>query len=306
MTKIPPPSPVRTSFEWSDLKPFLAVARMGKITSAARRLGVEHSTISRRIAALEQALGARLFSREPDGYRLTPQGENLMIAAEQIEAAALRVQAEVGYSDLGISGTVRIGSPDGFGSRFLAPRIGRLADEHPDLDIQLVAIPRNFSLSKREADIAITLSRPKEKRLHGRKLTDYRLRLYASRDYLTRKGPITTMSAVAQHRLISYVDDLIYAPELDYLKQVSSDARAGLKGSTLIAQIEATIAGAGICVLPLFLARQHPDLVCILPGEFELTRTFWLVVHSDMRNLARVRVASDFIAQEVANAADWF
>ena len=135
MTKIPPPSPVRTSFEWSDLKPFLAVARMGKITSAARRLGVEHSTISRRIAALEQALGARLFSREPDGYRLSLQGENLMIAAEKIEAAALRVQAEVGYSELGNSGTVRICSLDGFGSRFLSPRIGRRAHELSDLVI---------------------------------------------------------------------------------------------------------------------------------------------------------------------------
>lgn len=296
----------KSSFEWSDIRYFLAVVRTGKITVAARRLGVEHSTVSRRLAALERALGARLFDREPSGYRLTTHGDALLPSAEKMEALALASQGALANSDLNVTGMVRIGAPDGFGSRFLAPCIGRLADEHPNLEIQLVAMPRVFSLSKREADIAIGLGRPQEKRLHGLKLTDYRLNLYASKDYLAAHGPVSSVSALARQRLIGYVDDLIYARELDYLPVVSKDARASLKSSTLIAQLEATLAGAGVCVLPRFLAERYPELVRVLADDIELTRTFWLIVHADMKDLARVRVVADFIHSQVAAARDLF
>jgi DNA-binding transcriptional LysR family regulator len=293
-------------FEWSDLRYFLAVARSGKLTVAARRLNVEHSTVSRRLAALEYALGARLFDKEPGGYKLTPDGEKLMPSAESMEAIALASQSHLADSNQSVSGTVRIGAPDGFGSHFLGPRLGRLAQSHPDLDVQLIALPRMFNLTKREADIAIGLSRPKEKRLHGYKLTDYRLKMYAAPSYLGKHPPIRTPAALAEHRFIGYVDDLIYAPELDYLRLAGKDIRASLKSSTLVAQLEMTLAGAGICILPNFLARQHPKLKCVLADDIELTRAFWLVVHADIRNLARVRVASEFIASEVRNESRLF
>lgn len=291
-------------FDWSDLRFFLAVARAGRLTVAAARLKVEHSTVSRRIAALEAALGAKLFDRRPHGYGLTAAGERLMSAAEGMESLALAAQGEIGGADLGVAGTVRIGAPDGFGSYFLAPRIGALADLHPELDIQLLAMPRLFSLSKREADIAISLSRPKEGRLHARKLTDYRLGLYAARLYLERHGAIESRAALSRHAFIGYVDDLIYTPELDYVPLVAKDIRVRLKSSSLIAQLTATQAAAGICVLPCFMANlftgEGPGaLVPILPGEVGLTRTFWLLTHTDTRDLARIRVAADFIASVV-------
>lgn len=296
----------RPPFEWSDLRYFLAVARGGKLTAAARRLKVEHSTVSRRLAALEHALGARLFDKEPGGYKLTPDGEKLLPAAESMEAIALASQSHLADSDLSVSGTVRIGAPDGFGSHFLGPRIGRLAQAHPDLEVQLIALPRIFSLTKREADIAISLSRPKEKRLHGYKLTDYLLKMYAAPSYLARHQPIRSPAALTDHRFIGYVDDLIYAPELDYLRLAGKDIHATLKSSTLVAQLEMTLAGAGICILPNFLARQHPELECVLPEAIELTRSFWLVVHADTRNLVRVRIASEFIADEVRRESALF
>jgi DNA-binding transcriptional LysR family regulator len=286
-------------FEWSDLRYFLAIARSGKLTAAARRLEVEHSTVSRRLAALEHALGARLFDKEPDGYKLTSAGEKLLPSAEGMEAIALTSQSHLADTDLSVSGTVRIGAPDGFGSFFLAPRIGQLAETHPNLEVQLVALPRVFSLSKREADIAISLGRPKEKRLHGHKLTDYRLKMYAAPAYLRKHPRIAAPAALEGHRFIGYVDDLLYTPELDYLRLAAKDARALLKSSTLVAQLEMTLAGAGICILPTFLAQAHPELECILPDTIELTRSFWLVVHTDIRNLARVRIVSDFIVGQV-------
>ncbi|QRG07976.1 LysR family transcriptional regulator [Xanthobacter dioxanivorans] len=298
-------------FDWSDLRFFLAVARAGRLTAAAARLKVEHSTVSRRIAALEVALGAKLFDRRPHGYGLTAAGERLIAAAEGMETLALAAQGEIGGADLGVAGTVRVGAPDGFGTFFLAPRIGALADLHPELDIQLLAMPRLFSLSKREADIAISLSRPKEGRLHARKLTDYRLGLYAARAYLNRHGPIESRASLQRHPFIGYVDDLIYAPELDYVPLVAKDLRVRLKSSSLVAQLTATQAGAGVCVLPCFMADlfrdERPDaLVPILPEEVGLTRTFWLLTHTDTRDLARIRVAADFITHLVQNARGQF
>ncbi len=293
-------------FEWSDLRFFLAVARTGKLVAAAQALAVEHSTVSRRIAALERALGTKLFDRRPGGFALTAQGERLLRSAEAMETLALGAQGEIAGADMGISGSVRIGAPDGFGSMFLAPRLGTFSALHPGLEIQLLAMPRTFSLSKREADIAISLSRPKEGRLHARKLTDYRLRLYASREYLDRHGPIETPADLPRHAFIGYIDDLIYAPELDYVPLISRDLTARLKSSNLIAQMMATRAGAGVCVLPCFMGDLQQDLVPILPQEVSLTRTFYLITHTDMRDLARVRAAADFIAGQVSAAKTRF
>ncbi|MFG1479957.1 LysR family transcriptional regulator [Xanthobacter sp. V4C-4] len=298
-------------FDWSDLRFFLAVARAGRLTAAAARLGVEHSTVSRRIGALEATLGAKLFDRRPHGYGLTAAGERLLAAAEGMESLALAAQGSIAGADLGVAGTVRIGAPDGFGTFFLAPRIAALAQMHPDLDIQLLAMPRLFSLSKREADLAVSLSRPKEGRLYARKLTDYRLRLYAARGYLARRGPIESRAALSRHAVVGYVDDLIYTPELDYAPLVAKDLRVQVKSSSLVAQLTATRGGAGVCVLPCFLGELFAgagddDLVQVLADEVSITRTFWLISHTDMRDLARIRVAADFIAGEVHKARGAF
>jgi DNA-binding transcriptional LysR family regulator len=293
-------------FDWDNLKAFLAVARTGRLTSAAARLGADHTTISRRIGALETALRASLFNRSPTGYSLTVQGEQLMATAEAMESLSFTAQESVGETDLSISGAVRIGAPEGFGSYFLAPRLGKLCDRHPELELQLVAITGAFSLSKREADIAIALSPPREGRLLARKLSDYRLGLYASNEYLAASEPIRTRDDLLRHRHIGYIEDLLHAEELDYLRQGETRVEARIKSSNLIAQLRATIAGAGICVLPHFIARAKRSLAPVLPDLIELTRTFWLITHADLRNLARIRVTTDFIVEEVKAAREGF
>jgi DNA-binding transcriptional LysR family regulator len=292
-------------FDWDLLQSFLAVARTGRLTVAARRLGVDHSTLSRRLVTLETALGAKLFDRSLAGYSMTHQGEDLLARAESMESTALAIQSDVGQASSQVSGTVRIGAPDGFGTSFLAPVIHELTAAQPALQIDLVATPSGFSLSKREADIAVSLSRPAEGRLHVRKLTDYRLGFYAAAAVPELRG-VETVEEAARLPFISYIDDLIYAPELDYMPPALRVVEPRLRSSNLLAQHAACAAGAGLCILPCFLADPDARLVRVLGEQVNLTRSFWMIVHSDMRDLARIRVTGEFIAEAAHRAAARF
>lgn len=290
-------------FDWDDLRYFLSVARAGRLTVAAKRLGADHATVSRRISSLESALKAKLFERRPHGYQLTAQGERLLANAEAIETHALAAQSEIGGADLSLSGAVRIGAPDGLGAMFLAPRITALAERYPELEIQLVAMSRIPSLSKREADIAISLNPPREGRILARKLGDYDLALYASPDYLAAAPPVRTVNDLFAHRIVGYIDNLIYSPELDYLDEVAKGLRPRIQSSSILAQLAATEAGAGICVLPRFMTGDA-RLQRVLADQVTLTRSFWLIVHADLRDVARIRATMDFLVREIRAARD--
>lgn len=285
--------------DWNHLQDFLAVARTGRLTAGAQRLGVDHTTLSRRIAALEAALKARLFDRSPQGYALTAHGERLLARAEAMESLMLAARSEVGEADMRVSGVVRIGAPEGFGSYFLAPRLPQLAEQHPELEIQLVAIPGVLSLSKREADVAITLSAPREGRLISRKLTDYSLSLYGAPSYLDARPPLETRADMKDHRFIGYIEELLYAPELDYMEAPDVDIHVAFKSSNLIAQLQACVAGAGLAVIPDFVAHGRPYLRRVLADQVGLTREFHLVVHADLKAVARVRAVTEFITEAV-------
>lgn len=292
-------------FDWDLLRSFLMVARAGRLTVAARRMKIDHSTLSRRMYGLEKTLGVTLFDRRLSGYPLTPQGEKLLALAEEIESRVIGIQTDIAGEDSQVCGTVRIGAPDGFGTAFLAHHIGALSRRHPGLDVELVATPRSFSLSKREADISIGLSPPAHGRHHARRLTDYELGLYAARTMPGLDG-IRRVDDLAAFPFISYIDDLIFAPELDYVPSISVEIKPRIRSSNLIAQMNAAATGAGICVLPCFLTRTRPELVRILADDVRLIRTFWMIVHSDMRQLSRIRTTADFIGESVRRAGDFF
>ncbi|HEX8527466.1 LysR family transcriptional regulator, partial [Allosphingosinicella sp.] len=262
-------------FDWDDLKSFLAVARSGRLTAAAARLGLDHSTLSRRLGALEHKLKARLFDRSPSGYTLTAQGERLLPIAEEMERLSIGAQERVGGSAASIEGTVRIGAPEGFGSHFLAPRIACLGDLHPNLTVQLVAASGVFSLSKRDADVVIAVSRPPAGRLIVSRLIDYDLALYGAPTYLQGRPPIRSAADLSAHRFVSYIGELLHFPELDFLQHVAPGGTASVESSNLVAQLKATLAGAGLCVLPAFLAREEKGLERVLPEDVCLTRSLW-------------------------------
>ena len=294
------------SFDWNDLKSFLAVARSGKLTAAASRLQIDHTTLSRRLSGLEHALKSKLFDRSPTGYTLTEEGRRLLPAAEEMERLALNVQESVGGASASVEGTVRIGAPEGFGSYFLAPRIGALKALHPDLLVQLVAATAIFSLSRRDADIVVSPARPPAGRLTVSKLTDYDLALYAAPSYLEGHPPILSAGDLSAHAFVSYIGELLHFPELDFLQHVAPDGAASVESSNLLAQLRATLAGAGLCVLPAFLAKEERGLVRVLPEEVSLTRSLWLIVHQDLAELARIKAVIRFIKDEVADARATF
>jgi DNA-binding transcriptional LysR family regulator len=202
--------------DWDHLRIFLAVARDGQLLSAARKLGLNHATVARRLDALEADLGTALFVRRPAGSALTQAGEHLLPAAERVEAEVLVAFERLRAEEAEVAGTVRIGAPDGLGNRFLARELGALAARHPGLTIELVPLPRAFSLSRREADIAIVLDRPADGRLIVSKLLDYSLGVYAARAYLERAGTPRSKEELAGHVVVTRVEDFAYAAALDY------------------------------------------------------------------------------------------
>lgn len=282
------------NLNWDDAKYFLAVAREGQMLSAANRLGVSQAKLSRRIASLEQSFDAQLVIRSTSGCELTEDGVGLFATCERIELEFREATSRIREPESGVSGTVRIGTPDGFGIWFLAPRIHGLIEQYPDLRVQLVPIPRSFSLSQREADIAVMVGRPENGRLRARKLTDYSLSLYASRNYIKEHGAPSTLEEMKGHKLVGYVEDLIFSPALNFNAEISRDWNSSLEISSAVGQLEAVRSGAGIGVMHDFMAGGRSNFVRVLP-ELNLTRAYWSVWHESMKNTRRVRVVADFL-----------
>ncbi len=284
---------------WDDYRYFLAVARSGRLSAAGQQLGVDHATVGRRIKSLEKNLGTLLFDRSPQGYSLTDTGIRLVSVAETMESETISVLAQMGAEQQAISGTIRIGASEGIATAVLARCAGELCRQHPQLEIQIVAMPRTFSLSKREADIAITLSPPTSGRLKFRKISDYKLHMYGTKKYLDSHEKIETIDDLIKVRGIGYVNDLIYDKELDYIPLVSPDIKPYLTSTSVHVQLEATLADAGVCILHDFMAAPYKQLRKVLPEQISFTRSFWYVVHEDYAKLERVRVVSEAIIESI-------
>ncbi len=284
-------------YDWNDLRYFLELSRQGKLVRAAARLHVDHTTVSRRITALEKQLDVRLFDRSPRGYQLTDAGLRLLPLAEQIESQSNQLYRDISGKDARLSGTVRVATPEALGAQVIARHVGEFRRDHPDIEIELVAETRRMSLSKREADIAISFSRPESGRLIARKLCDYRLRLYAARDYLQQHAPIGSLEDLAEHDFVTYVDDLLEMPELRFFDATIKNAHVVFRSTNVSAQLNAIVDGVGMGLVHCFMARQEPQLQVVLPGQIAVDRTYWLLVHEDLRHVARVDAVSRFLTR---------
>ena len=284
--------------DWDNVRVFLAVARAGQFVAAARRLKVDHATASRRVAALEAALGAKLFERGPAGALLTEAGRRLLAHAERMESDLLLAQGELGEGMVELAGDVRIGAPDGFATFWL---VGALADflaRHPGVRLQIAPMPQTPALARRDVEIAIVLEKPAAGRFVARKLVDYSLGIYGSADYLAREGAPADAAGLARHRLIGYVGDLVHSPALGYVGELFGGAPTRLESASAVTQFEAVRAGVGLGVVHDYIARRFPDLVRVLP-ERTATRTYWIVTHEDTRGIGRVRAAHDALVARV-------
>jgi DNA-binding transcriptional LysR family regulator len=280
--------------DWDDLRVFLAVARRESLSAAGKALRIDPATVGRRISRLEDSLGARLFVKSPQGYALTETGARLVPRAEAAEAA-LRGLDEAAETPEGLTGQIRLGAPDGCANYLLPQVLAQMCDRHPGLEVQLVALPRVFNLSKREADMAIGVSRPEAGRLVVQKLTDYRLHLAASRHYLAAHPPIASRGDLKAHRLVGYIPDMIFDKELDYLAELGL-AAPPLASNSVSVQLNFLRAGAGVGVVHDFALPAAPDLQRILPDDISLTRSFWLIRHADDARVPRLtRFAEDLV-----------
>ncbi|MBU9610938.1 LysR family transcriptional regulator [Burkholderia multivorans] len=291
-----PTEPVAGKLNWDDLRFFLEVARTQRASGAAKRLGVDYTTVARRIRALEASLGTLLFDKSrAEGFTLTAEGQRLVAYADAMETTVQSACDQVAHTGEALSGHVRIGSTEGFGCFFLAPQLARFRAAHPRVTVDLLPVPHFVSLTKREADLAVTLERPERGPYVCTKLCDYQLRLYATRDYLASHPPIAGADDLARHTFISYVDDLAFSSELLYLERAVPGATAGLRTTSVIAQSFAALHGGGLAILPCFIAAAQPALMPVLPDQVVVTRCFWLTCREDLRKLRRVTALWDYL-----------
>jgi DNA-binding transcriptional LysR family regulator len=267
------------SMDWDDLRLFLAVARGETLSAAGRALRLDPATVGRRIARLEDTTGQRLFLKGPQGYALTDEGAGLLPHAERAEAAVTGAEEMLRGQSAGLTGAIRLGAPDGCATYLLPQVLARIADANPGLDVQVIALPRVFNLSRREADLAIGVSRPEAGRLTVQKIADYRLHLAAARSYLATHGTPATRADLHAHRMVGYIPDMIFDRELDYLAQLGVD-RVPLASNAIPVQLQWLRAGAGLGMVHAFVLPFAPELVPVLP-DVTLTRAFWLIRHAD-------------------------
>lgn len=283
--------------DWDDLRVFLAVARSDSLTGAGKVLRLDPATVGRRVGRLEEACAAALFIKSPQGYALTEAGQRLLAHAVTVEqdvqaaADALRGDPER------LSGQIRIGAPDGC-ANFLLPQVcARICDENPGLEVQIIALPRVFNLSRREADMAVAVSRPTAGRVSVQKLADYQLHLAASGRYLEDGPPLATVADLARHRLVGYIPDMIFDKELDYLSEVGAGTVA-LASNSVSVQFNWLRAGAGIGIVHDFAIPFAPGIRKVLPDLVALKRSFWLIRHADDRRLDRLSRFAEALVME--------
>ncbi|MFI5680202.1 LysR family transcriptional regulator [Streptomyces cellulosae] len=285
-----------------DLRHLLAVSRTGRLVTAADALGVDHTTVSRRIAALEKSIGLRLIERGPEGWTLTDVGRAVSEDARAIEEAIHRVVDTVaGQDSPSLHGTVRVSAPDGFGTLFVTPALVRVRHRHPQLQVELITATRQLALRPSGFDLALVIGVPSSSHLVTEHLTDYTLGLYACDDYLTRYGVPKTPTELREHPLIFYIESMLQVGGLDIERHLPGMTPA-FSSTNVFAQLEATEQGAGIGVLPAFLT-QRTRLRRLLADEIDIQLPITLAVRREAVTHPAVRVVWSALRREVADRA---
>ncbi|MER7772300.1 LysR family transcriptional regulator [Kitasatospora sp. NPDC096140] len=301
----PPPQPDRGGIDprrlrADDLRYLLAVARTGRLVAAADALGVDHTTVSRRITALERSLGVRLMERGTEGWALTEAGKAVAQGARAIEDALVHVVDAVSGQDApSLHGTVRVSAPDGFGTLVVTPALARLRRHHPGLQVELITATRQLTLRPAGFDLALAIGRPPRSRLVTEHLTDYALGLYASEEYLARCGSPGTVADLRDHALVFYIESMLQVGDLDIERHLPGVTPA-FSSTNVFAQLEATRLGSGIGVLPAFLTGRV-GLRRLLADEVDIRLPITLAVRREAVTHPAVRAVRDALHQEVAD-----
>lgn len=288
--------------DWNDARLVLAVARTGSLTAAAKALRVDHSTVFRRLAALEARLGLPLFERGPGGaYQPTTAGVRTALAAERMDDEALGLARDLAGQDRRLTGRLRVTCSETLAYRLLTRHIARFRTEHPGIVVELAVDSRVLNLSRREADVALRVARPREGDLWGRKLADVAWTAYGAAGYLPGVPPLTSPADLGHHPLIGWEEGTAGVNAAEWLAQVTPGAAVVYRTNSLVNQFVAARAGIGVAVLPCYLGDTEPGLARALPGGPvpALARELWIVTHQDLRRTARVRAFFDAITEGI-------
>jgi DNA-binding transcriptional LysR family regulator len=291
-------------FDWNDLRYLLAIARAGTLTGAARDLGVEHTTVGRRLAALESALGARLFTRGPDGFALTHAGHEILPLAEEIAARIESIERRVSGQDAKIEGTVRLTTSEAL-SGYFVKQFAALRERHPGLMVEILSGNRAFDLMRGEADLAVRVRETTESELVTRKIGSAGWTLYATPAYVERKGLPSAPEDLGSHDVIGFDSSMGAVPGALWLEEHAKGSHVVMRANSIVAALNAAIFGLGVGVLPCFMADPEPALQRLSPRVLG-ARDVFLVVHPDLARVARVRAVMDFIVEAFQrDAAAW-
>jgi DNA-binding transcriptional LysR family regulator len=281
--------------EWDDLKHFLAVARSGSLTEAARALKTSVSTVARRVSGLEKRLGARLFDRRPSGYVLTENGEAIRLKAEAVEEAILAVVREAAGRDLRPSGTVRVAASDDIATHVVTPLLPKLRKRYPEIALEIVARMDLVNLTRREADIAIRGRKPADGDFVVRSAGSWPFGLYAEKDYAQTRRLRPGSPDLSRADVITWTKEFAHVRGGSWFAEHAPRAAVALASDSARVHFAACKAGMGVAILPAHVADHEPSLVCLLPTEKVLAVQLWVVVHRDLIRTARVRAVMDFL-----------
>jgi molybdate transport repressor ModE-like protein len=282
--------------DWNDLRYLLAVHQMGSLANAAKSLRVAKATVSRRLAALEEALGSPLVERRPNGLLLTQAGREVVAAAEGVDATLGSLEGRLAETTSGRpSGTVRVTAPHWLAARVLIPALPELAKQYPELDVQLVGTNQILNLVQREADVAIRNVRPTHQSLACRKIIDLGGCVYASQLYLERRGYPKSPENIAGHDVLAY-EGLGGMPGFEWLRDPERGGRIAFRSNEPEALVGAATAGLGLCAVPCLLGDPESVLTRIEALGFSRCDLL-LVTHEETRKTPRVRVVTDFITE---------
>ena len=272
--------------------------RSGSSSGAARQLRVQHTTVGRRLAALEAGLGAKLFIRTPEGLSPTDAAGVIAPLAEEAERCFVAIERQVGRCDSRIEGKVRLTTSEAF-SNYLIPHLALLQARHPDLAVEIDTSNNVLDLTRGEADVAVRAAPTTQGELVCRKVGDAGWSLYASQDYIARRGMPASPTELAGHDVIGFYGALAQTPGACWLAEHSKGAHVAMRGHSLVAIVNAAVAGIGLAMAPCFLAAAEPKLRRVTP-QVLTTREIWLVFPPDAGRLARVRTVIDYVAEVLA------
>jgi DNA-binding transcriptional LysR family regulator len=292
-------------FDWDDARHFLAVHRTGSLTAAARQLGVNQSTVGRRLVSLEERLRVRLFHRSREGFRIAPAGEKLLAHAERMEDEAIAIAREIAGQETRLTGSVRLTAPDMFGVRIVAPLLAAFHARYPEIDLELDTDNRVRNLTKREADMAVRIGETTETGVVVRRLTEFRSAIYASEKYLKARGT-PRGGDFSGHDFIGFSEPLECIADARWIQSHTAAARIVLRAKATSVQVQATLDGVGLAALPCYVAEPEPTLVRIVPPAHTSRQVICLAMHEDLRFTARIRVCADFLAAGIRTQAARF